>query len=223
MYSYLYKHEGWFYKKGIKGIFERCNNMLKSIKCKQSKFETIPLFYLPYIGDKTRIFYGFSEDSFPLAQNRKVIDIKSLVGIFPKSQLKNITFCNKCRIWIGDPDIYSKVDINEYYSKIGEVIDTLYADYPLMIRFHYRETPEMRTKFCEFLNIKGIKYSLIDDSQIMEFVLLKSTECIVIGTHSTLLVYSSIFGHQTYSIIEHFDKNSLIKQIPIMSRNVKCI
>lgn len=213
----------WFYDKGIKGVKQRFNVIMDCLGTNIPKFESIPLFYKPYIDDEERRFYGLSDFSFPNVTNRIIIPIREVAERMEITE--HIQILSDRKIWIGDPDIMAVVGENFYYECLKKIIPSITQGDKLSVRFHYRETNGQRVKFMGFLDSIGVAYEIIDDSQIMEFVLLKSTNCKLYGVNSSLLIYAKILGQQSYSVLNYFPefKNVVEKQIPVFKKLVNYI
>lgn len=200
--DYAYSPYGdWKYYIGFKGFRQRIWAMICAFSYRIDKMACIPLFYLPYVFNRDRKFYGFSIYSHRFASNNILLDFKEVKNSF---EFEHSYSLHNETIWIGDPDIILIYSKEEYVKSLKEKL------YPflhkikckiLYVRFHQREDEKQRSLFLNLLQEINIQYAVIPDEKIMEFVFMESTNCNVVSYMSSLLFYASFFGHNSYSIM----------------------
>lgn len=194
------------------------NNILKRVKetvlqtiyvCKgyTGKLNAIPTFYLAYANDKNINFYGFNSSAHQYALNKKIISIGDIAEHFDFKSSLNL---KDCYIWINDPDLQISLDcsIDEYLN----IIDKGYIEFLKSknvsfsyLRFHYRDTIQQKQIITDFFINKGIKVVIIPNSIILEIELIKANNICLFGFYSSLLLYGSILGCKSYSIINYHE------------------
>lgn len=212
--------DGWFYPKGLKGIKSRLHIAYKEFCFKTRKIESIPIQYMNHDAPG-RKFYTFSETAYTSVQygEKVIIPINSIMNSY---SFEDISDVSNSYIWIGDPDVENQHGKQIFTACLKERLFPHIKENMLYIRFHYRESEIQRKDFLFLLEKNNIRYKIIDDSQIMELVFLKSKECKCFGIGSTLLMYASIFGHKCYSIAEGIPnyRENLDAVVPVFSNFV---
>ena len=211
----------WNYEKGLRGIRQRINASRDAFFRKTEKVGAIPLYFTTYSGDKNVVCYGLSDKAFARAVNRVTLNIKKIGESYLRDG--NILSLNNACIWIGDVDEMQKLGKDEYYSVLKKYLFSLIGERELYVRFHPRDSKQNRDTFIDFIKKNGVKYRLIENSQVMEFVYIASHNCTSISLVSSLLIYSSILGHESISLAKLFPGyyESLQKAAPLYSTFVK--
>lgn len=195
------ENKHWIYPKGITGLKQRFHHSYREFGFKTNVIGTIPLYYMNH--DKPgRKFYGFSEEAHPALHfgEREVIDMKSILRDFKFPN--DIYEFKNANIWIGDPDVEKMYGEDIYLKCLENKLIPAVKGSTLYVRYHYRENKFQRQKFVSLLEKHGVKYTEIDDKQIMELVFIKSTGCKCYGFMSSLLMYATMAGHASFSIAD---------------------
>lgn len=201
------------FTKRLKQIFWE---VVFAIKGYTGKLNSIPTFYLAYAYDEGINFYGFHSLAHKFAVNRKIISFEDILVNYG---FKSILKLNNCYIWVNDPDIEAlgKYTVVEFLDVIrrGYInflkINNIEFTY---LRFHYRDDFKQRKMILDMFEKERIKVSVIPDHIIMEFELIGSENITLFGFYSSLLLYGSIFGCKSYSIINYSDysRNNLLNK-----------
>lgn len=212
----------WNYARGLRGLRQRLMAAKKTFFQKTDKVGAIPLYFTSYCGDKNVICYGLSDKAFSRAVNRVTLDIKRIGKEYLKNGGDVLSLNNAC-IWIGDVDEMEKFGEEKYYAVLKEHLVPLIGNRELFVRFHPRDTQKNRNTFLKFISGNGIKYQIIDKSQVMEFVYIASFNCTSISLVSSLLIYSSILGHESISLAKLFSGyyEGIQRSVPLYSNFVK--
>ncbi|MEA4968191.1 MAG: polysialyltransferase family glycosyltransferase [Bacteroidaceae bacterium] len=210
-YSISYKSI-FYYKKGFKGLIQRIKSSIRRFGYTEA-VTTIPIFSIAYQRDNNKKFYCYSEESYPFAMNKKILDFTLIKNKFFLSL--DFTDYNEISgqyIWIGNVDMFKnnllyQEFLNMYLLKFiqKEKINKLY------IRFHYRESKEQKQILIDFFNINKIEYKILPDKTIMELLLLNVPHCNCIGFNSSLLLYAAYMGHNSISFGNQKDAKKEIR------------
>ncbi len=213
----------WNYDGGLRGLRQRIIAASSTFLRKNDKIGAIPLYYTSYGGDKNVVCYGLSEKAFVRAVNRVTLDIKTIGESYLK-QSDALSLNDAC-IWIGDVDEMEKFGEKMYYAILKEYLIPLIGERMLFVRFHPRDPQKNREIFLKFIGDNGIKYQIIDNSQVMEFIYIASKNCTSISLVSSLLIYSSILGHESISLAKLFPGyyERLQRSVPLYSTFVSFI
>lgn len=194
----------WRYSSGIQGIKERIEDIKKIVRGFSISINAIPTFYTAYASDPNITFYGFNEESYYLAVNKKLISFKDIVKIYKFPTFYNL---DNSVVWISDPDILKLYgDKKSFYIAIEKSFIAWLKQkkiFNIYIRFHYRESDEQKRELINLFERNGIKFVEIQVDAIMEVELMNAENVSLFGIWSSLLVYGSMMGHKSYSIHDY--------------------
>ncbi|MGI8952514.1 MAG: hypothetical protein ACR2FN_13130 [Chitinophagaceae bacterium] len=193
--------------KNMKTIF---NEMYLVLRGYNFKLQALPFSYSCYNSFNNVKFFGLSQNSFPLIDERKKIVVsfekKDFVSI---KQPHDFILDNKI-IWIGDGGVFHHGFSEALYLqgiKKG-CIDFIKEKKQrnIFIKFHRDEPGYLRKKVQKLFEDNEISFEVIPDSVIMELLLFDAKNVMLIGVYSSLLYYASIMGHQSFSVYEFLKK-----------------
>ena len=170
----------------------------------------LPFSYSSYNFINNVVFYGLSNDSFPLINEQKKTIVPFNKNNFQSIKLNyNINLDNKF-IWIGDAGVKMHgFSESLYLNGIKEgCINFLKQNgvQNILIKFHRDEAQDLRQAVQNLYNKNNISYEVIPDSVIMELLLFEAKNVTLIGVYSSLLYYASIMGHHSFSIYNFLKK-----------------
>lgn len=170
---------------------------IKGISLKQL---ALPWAYTAYTLNNEIIFYGFSEKSFVKAQNKKIIDIKNELTM----RLKNKLSIDNEYVWISSKMFKphnASVLLDSFAKKIVELRNE-HAFNHIYIKFHQFEPDYSKGKTFELFDNLNIEYTVVEDSTMMEIEFMKNRNVTAIGDVSSLLLYNTVFGNNSISLIK---------------------
>ena len=196
------------YEMGIKGFFQRVKSSIRRFGYTEA-ITSIPIFSIAFRHDNSKLFYCFSEESYPFAENKRILSFTSIKKrFFPDTDFSKFKDIQDQCLWIGNVSMFQnsqmfKDFLNNYLLKFleKEHFKKLY------IRFHYRESIEQKDVMIDFLKRNRIEYETISDSIIMELFLLSVPRCNCIGFNSSLLLYAAHMGHRSISFSNQRNNN----------------
>jgi hypothetical protein len=192
---------------GLKNVKKVFNEMYMVLRGYNFKLQSLPFSYSNYGSFRDVLFYGLSEESFPLVSSTKkiILSFRRENYSFINNEI-DIDLSNSI-VWIGDggvfhhgfsEDVYLQGILQGCISFIKEKCIK-----KIFIKFHRDEPSSLRNKVQNLFTINGILFQVIPDSVIMELLLFKALNVTLIGVYSSLLYYASIMGHKSFSIYEY--------------------
>lgn len=182
------------------------NEMYLVLRGYNFKLSGLPFSYSCYNSFRNIIFYGLSQDSYPLINDQKKVVLsfekKNFSGI---KQKYNISLDGKI-VWIGDPGVIHHGFNEKIYLQgikegcINFIKHKGVSD--IFIKFHRDESDNLRQVVKKLFLDNKISIQVIPDSAIMELLLFEANNVTLIGVYSSLLYYASIMGHKSFSIWE---------------------
>ena len=147
-------------------------------------------------------FYCLSDAAYPGINiaNKKICNLKdlNLDSVFPQS----LTLSNQL-IWIEETFTYAfEIPEFEYEHAIKATINKLSTEFVNKTIF-IKKRPcqkDSDSLVYKILLQNGSKVEIIADNIVLEIVLQKSENCLLIGNVSSLLFYGKLFGHESYSM-----------------------
>jgi hypothetical protein len=103
-------------------------------------------------------------------------------------------------VLVLDNPVYGDVCSRSDYNKYLEKVITHLGSGKVYIKNHPRE--KNIDEIVSILNCAGICYEILDDSVILETLLLNSTNVQIYGGWSSILFYATAMNHQVYSFIK---------------------
>lgn len=174
-----------------------------------SKMRDLPAWAPAYFNLRDVCYYCISNQAFPGVpiEKKKIIDLKILFkNFFYDSDIPS--FHNET-IWIGDNLVKGyKIPVSEYIEGIRDFLNVYLKNsrnHPknIILKFHQSESKLLRSKVIQLVNELGLSYIVLEDGIPIEMILLRSSNCQLLGIMSSLLYYSSFMGHEVYSGINY--------------------
>ena len=169
------------------------------------KMISLPFHYLEYAQIKDVLFYGLNERTFPVAKNKKIIDIHNKYT----NRLKVKYNLDNSHIWVSSEffvDTYTPSIKIHYQKKLKSYFEKNDIK-AVKIKFHQSESEFSRNITYQMFDEIGIKYELIPDNTIMEIELLNAKNVTMYGDCSSLLMYNAEFGHKSITVVKDLEKN----------------
>ncbi len=200
----------------IKNTKQVLNELYLTLKGYNFKLQALPFSYSCYQAIETVRYYGFSNEAFPLINNNKKHILSFKNKSFETLHSDNETNLSNQYLWIGDPGtVHYGFDKRVYLNGIKEgcipFLKTRNIK-KIFIKFHRDEPVSLQKEIEELFSNNNISATVIPVTTIMELLLSRSKNAIVIGVYSSLLYYAAIMGHQSYSIF-NFVKHEYSKAI----------
>lgn len=111
----------------------------------------------------------------------------------------------KAAIWVEESFTFAyHIPSAHYYEAIHkslERINTLYPDYKHYIKLRPRQNSSS-SPILEVLSAAGYAPEVLDQKIMIEPLLLRSSDCVVIGCVSSVLYYAVLFGHRSLSMFD---------------------
>lgn len=180
------------------------------------KLLALPFSYSCYHGIQDVKYYGYSKDSFPLANNSQVTILPLISknrSLFLQASALHL---DNSFIWIGDPGI-----IHYGFSKKAYMQGITQGFIPFLkrknvntvfLKFHRDEPQLLRKEVVQLFKINSIQPTVLPDTTMMELQLANASNVTLTGIYSSLLYYGSILGHTSYSVF-NFVKHEYSKAI----------
>jgi hypothetical protein len=194
----------------LRGMKRVLNEIYLVLRGYNFKLQSLPFSYSCYNSFKNVTFYGLTQESYPLIDNRKKVIIpfeQKSFGLVRHDY--NINLNDKI-VWVGDSSVIRhgfsqslyiqgiKEGCIEFIKRKGEK--------DIFIKFHRDEPDDLRQTIKVLFKNNGISFQIIPDSIIMELLLFEAKNVTLIGVYSSLLYYASIMGHHSFSIYEFLQK-----------------
>lgn len=163
---------------------------------------SLPIQIVLYSPLSNITFYASNKKAFASAQNRKVINIENELT----RQIVSHFDLSNSYIWVSSEiirDHYQYRDkIRENYTiLLKKVFDRSGVNH-IYVKFHQNESEESRKWTLAMLSEIGLEETVLPDGLIMEIQLMKDRNITMIGDMSSLLLYNSIYGHKSISLIK---------------------
>jgi hypothetical protein len=195
------------WRTSFKNIKYILNNLYLVARGYNARLQGLPFSYSCYQAFENINFYGFSDQSFPLAETNKRCLINFDVDNFSIIKQPAAINIDNAFIWIGDPGVIQYgFSENVYLSGIeAGFISFLnqYGNSNIMIKFHREEPASLRKKILQLFQKHSISVQVLPDSIIMELLFSKGKNVTAAGIYSSLLYYASVMGHRSYSIFNY--------------------
>ena len=200
------------FKMGFEGFIERIKKSVKTFGITEA-LNTIPIFSIAYRHDNSKTFYCYSDEAYPFADNKILLNFNSIKNRFFNSlDHSDNTERNSDCIWIGNCNVFDNNQLyHEFLKKYFLKFLTKEGIKKLLIRFHPRETKKQRLVLTKFLIKNEIDFHIIPDETIMELLLLNFPKTICVGFNTSLLLYSSYMGHKSISFGDQINKGKNIR------------
>lgn len=164
------------------------------------KLLSLPCHYVIYTHNKDILFYAFSQNTFPLAHNKKVLSMRNELTLKLDSKLN----LEGQYVWISSK-IFMKENIDILYShyqtKLKKYLSNVHVSH-IFIKFHQFESQFSKDKTFELFNSLGITYTIITDDVMMEVEFLHNKNVTVISDVSSLLLYNVLSGNKSVSVVK---------------------
>ena len=162
--------------------------------------------YTPYPKEKFKKAICIDKSCFPYIEDKKVL------------QIKENTFSNYKNTIVPDSLVFvmdsfkeqTNITEKEYFAIIKQTINLAkkYKHKPLYIKFHPAQENYIRNETLNYIeeNFEFEHIICLEDSCLLEFEFINSSNLIVIGMHTSLLHYAKRFGHHVLSSIRTTSK-----------------
>lgn len=168
------------------------------------RLQALPFSYSCYHAFKNVRYYGFSKNSFPLANADKRVVVDFEKESFSHIKQKINYDLSDAVIWIGDGGVFQHgLNSSVYLKGIEDGCIPFIQQHhykKCFIKFHRDETPVIRATVKNLFSKNNILFEVIPDSVILELLLFKATNATLIGVYSSLLYYAAIMNHAAFSI-----------------------
>ena len=183
----------------IKSLIYTTANVLRG---ETARFTALPVHYTSYANDPKVGFYGFHPAVFPLADTPTLLDFRQTTERFDFSAEPTLPDGAVVLIGEGLFSLVSGYSVAQYVELLqGTVVPWLQRrdTRQIYLKHHYNESDESRRASRAVFQEAGIEVRAIDDSVVLEAVLLRSKDIALVGYSSSLLFYGALMGCNAYS------------------------
>lgn len=195
-----------------KTIYDKLKEILYILSGDSIKEAKIPYWYQAYIGVQNIKFYGFSMHTYYFAEADKkiLLSFSDIINRFDMGYINHYNLDDSC-ILLGEAHLEIQgIYLNDYIKCIEQYFipeTKKYIDKTIFVKFHPDETEESKVRTKEILLKNCVKFNIIPDSISLEILLLEAKRAVLFGFDSSLLLYASMMGQESYSLSLHLKRS----------------
>lgn len=188
------------------GGIQRAKDAFNVCRTGGSVVNKIPYTYDSFINCAGVRYYGFFEPAFANVRQRDRVIRLSFEEIIRHFKLPIVKRSNEILI-LGTCNDGNYFSVDKYIEQLKKALDyclTTGKARDLAIKFHPRESEEMKNRTKSLLKQCGCRYKELPPDYMVELMLAVSEDMTILGTASTLNLYAGMMGHKSISFGKMF-------------------
>jgi hypothetical protein len=184
----------------FRGNREKFRAILRVLRGYNLKLLALPYFANAFTFLEDSKYYGFSPAIYPgvLAENKVILEAKTIYSLKETKEFKlsgALLFIEESYFRVYN---VNEKDLEYCMSQTMIILKNEMRQRPIYLKLRPGQK-EHDSTWIKYLTKHQINYQVLPKEMVLEELLVKSENCKVVGTVSSLLFYASIFGHEAFS------------------------